>query len=69
MIIELDVPKAQDKNGVLSVLGQYNFEVLELKMQLEPKLAAKSHNNKKALVEIEKTYMLNHSSEIHKRKA
>jgi len=38
-------------------------------MQLEPKLAAKSHNNKKALVEIEKTYMLNHSSEIHKRKA
>jgi hypothetical protein len=38
-------------------------------MALTPILGAKSHNNKKAIVEIEKTYMLDHASDFHKHKA
>lgn len=63
--IELDVPKAQHKKGVLSVISMYNFESNEIKMKLVPILEAKSLNNKKAIVEIEKVYMLDHASSFH----
>ena len=69
MNIELNIPNTMHKKGVLSVISQYNFENNEVKMQIVPKLEAKSHNNKSAIVEVEKTYMLDHTTDFHKHKA